>query len=110
MSGPLGVNAGACPYPKRSLKRGGLYDNGAWQVSIFLVGDHTVLFIQRTPSDVSDHISNRMVYAGSKLRLNNARYLVRDFATCSVGSWVNRVHLQQIIFFQQENEVSPVLH
>lgn len=46
------------------------------QVSIFLVGDHTVLFIERTPSDVSDNISNRMFYAGSKLRLNNARYLV----------------------------------
>ncbi|CAM9874342.1 unnamed protein product, partial [Laminaria digitata] len=46
------------------------------QVSIFLVGDHTVLYIEPTPSGVSDHISNRIYYAGSKLRLNNARYLV----------------------------------
>lgn len=47
------------------------------QVSIFLVGDHTVLFIEPTASGVSDQISNRIYYAGSKLRLNNARYLVR---------------------------------
>eukprot|EP00903_Cladosiphon_okamuranus_P011019 g10407.t1 len=46
------------------------------QVSIFLVGDHTVLFIEPTASGVSDQISNRIYYAGSKLRLNNARYLV----------------------------------
>eukprot|EP00904_Undaria_pinnatifida_P003259 jgi/Undpi1/12934/HiC_scaffold_7.g02600.m1 len=45
-------------------------------VSIFLVGDHTVLYIEPTPSGVSDQISNRIYYAGSKLRLNNARYLV----------------------------------
>ncbi|CAM9389585.1 unnamed protein product [Ectocarpus sp. 4 AP-2014] len=46
------------------------------QVSVFLVGDHTVLFIEPTRSKVSDQISNRIYYAGSKLRLNNARYLV----------------------------------
>ncbi|CAM9927703.1 unnamed protein product [Ascophyllum nodosum] len=46
------------------------------QVSVFLVGDHTVLFIEPKSSAVSDRISNRIIYAGSKLRLNNARYLV----------------------------------
>ncbi|CAM9775720.1 unnamed protein product, partial [Hapterophycus canaliculatus] len=46
------------------------------QVSIFLIGNHTVLFIEPTPSGVSDQISNRIYYAGSKLRLNNARYMV----------------------------------
>ena len=47
-----------------------------FKVSIFLVGDHTVLYIEPTPSGVSDQISNRIYYAGSKLRLNNARYMV----------------------------------
>ncbi len=50
------------------------------QVSVFLIGDHTVLFIEPTASGVSDQISNRIYYAGSKLRLNNARYLVRGQA------------------------------
>lgn len=35
-----------------------------------------MLFIEPTASGVSDQISNRIYYAGSKLRLNNARYLV----------------------------------
>ena len=48
------------------------------QVSVFLVGDHTVLFIEPKSSAVSDRISNRIIYAGSKLRLNNARYLVSE--------------------------------
>lgn len=70
------------PIPSDPWSRDDCATNGTWQVSIFLVGDHTVLFIERTPSDVSDNISNRMFYAGSKLRLNNARYLVSEFTTC----------------------------
>ncbi|CAM9922040.1 unnamed protein product, partial [Choristocarpus tenellus] len=46
------------------------------KVSVFLLGDHTVLLVEKAPSDVPDNIANRVLYAGSKLRLNNARYLV----------------------------------
>ncbi|CAM9950464.1 unnamed protein product [Phaeothamnion confervicola] len=47
------------------------------QVSVFLVEDkNTVILIERSPSDLHSRLSNRMMYVGSKLRLNNGRFLV----------------------------------
>lgn len=44
--------------------------------SIFLVGENTVLSFSRRKSDIARVLLQRIVSAGSKLRLNNARFLV----------------------------------
>jgi hypothetical protein len=44
-----------------------------FQVSVFLVGDHTVLSIQHTPSQINGLLLARIMYAGSKIRLNGPK-------------------------------------
>ncbi|KAG5177002.1 cora-like Mg2+ transporter protein-domain-containing protein [Tribonema minus] len=46
------------------------------QISIFLIDDTTVVYIEKRPTGVTDTIAGRIMYAGSKIRLNNARFLV----------------------------------
>jgi hypothetical protein len=37
---------------------------------------YAVLFMERTGSGIGETLASRIMYAGSKIRLNNARYLV----------------------------------
>jgi Mg2+ and Co2+ transporter CorA len=45
-------------------------------VTIFLVDDHTVISIQKSPSQLNDLLLSRIVYAGSKIRLNGPKFLL----------------------------------
>ncbi len=47
------------------------------QVSVFMLEEYnTVISIQKTPSEINSLLLARIMYAGSKIRLNGPRFLV----------------------------------
>lgn len=60
------------------------------QVSLFLLEDcNTVISIQKTPSEINSLLLARIMYAGSKIRLNGPRFLLYAiFDSIVDGMWV----------------------
>jgi len=56
------------------------------QISIFMVKGNTVITVEKTPSSSRSELMARIKYTGSKVRLNDARYLVHALVDSSVDS------------------------
>ncbi|KNC74031.1 hypothetical protein SARC_13411, partial [Sphaeroforma arctica JP610] len=75
-------------------------------INIFLINQDTVFTVENVASDFMPELMNRVKYSGSKLRLNDARYLVHALIDSSVDQLVPIIKL----FSRDLNFLYKVLH